>query len=166
METGRIFRTTAAVLLLWCTSACDSQKSEVKSGLPIERTITDTNGRSLAVTIIGKDSDTITFIRKSDQKRYTIPLTKLSTGDRNSLNRFTNEAAPEKPAKKPQFIANREREIAKLRSKITRLGQEARSGDMDAMIRRQRYRQIDEAHIEIEKIEISITEYKWRMKAD
>ncbi len=61
---------------------------------PIDRTLTDTQGRSITATIIGRDSDSITIVRHSDGKRFDLPLDRLSPPDREQIAKLPLAPAP------------------------------------------------------------------------
>lgn len=49
--------------------------------IPVERILIDGSGRELAVEIIGRDQDSITFVRKRDSGRFSYPIERLSPKD-------------------------------------------------------------------------------------
>lgn len=50
---------------------------------PVDREITDIQGRTLSASIIAVTPETITVLRKSDQLSFDLPLSTLSEADRN-----------------------------------------------------------------------------------
>lgn len=60
---------------------------------PLERTVTDTRGRPLEGTILGKSNGSIAMKRSSDDKEFVIVLSKLSEADQ----KFFSEMADYKP---------------------------------------------------------------------
>jgi len=60
-------------------------QTATKSSLPLERTITNSEGKQIAVTITGKTFDKIQFIRKADGKNYALPISSLSIADQQFL---------------------------------------------------------------------------------
>lgn len=66
-------------------------------GLPVDRTLTDTQGRSITATIIGRQSDSITIVRHSDGKRFDLPLDRLSPPDREQVAKLPLTPAPAEP---------------------------------------------------------------------
>lgn len=70
----------SAFLLSSCFPSLEMPESE-SGELSVSRTITDTKGRQLKVTIIGKSANSITFVRESDREKFTIPVTNLSKED-------------------------------------------------------------------------------------
>lgn len=61
---------------------------------PIQKTVTDNTGRTLKATIIGRNANSITVIRKSDGIRFVIPYTKLSAADQAFVTQLPLHAAP------------------------------------------------------------------------
>jgi len=61
--------------------------------LPVNHTITDSRGRRLEVEIIGRSSDAVTFIRKSDHQRFTVPVASLSKEDQTFIAGLSMTAA-------------------------------------------------------------------------
>jgi len=66
-------------------------------GLPVDRTLTDTQGRSITATIIGRQSDSITIVRHGDGKRFDLPLDRLSPPDREQVAKLPLTPAPAEP---------------------------------------------------------------------
>ena len=158
------------LVLMLAIPGCDTREQRPPSPLPVHRTITDSKGRTLDAKIIGKDDESVTFIRESDGKRYTIPISRLVQEDQVFLRRFKNRTPKKEEVEKsepdPQFVASRKQELEKLRKRVARLKQEANSPALDNMVRRRRARQVHDTLAEIEKIKLSIEDYKWRMKLD
>ena len=153
-----------ALSLGWL-SACDSEKPEPPVlSIPSRQIIKDAKGRSLAVEIIGKDSESITFIRESDQKRYTYPLSQLSKSDQEAFTSFPNQEPPEEIVEKPAFITNREKEIEKLESELRSVREKAYSPKIGPKAESRFDEQIQEIENEITKLRAAITDYEWRMK--
>ena len=65
--------------------------------LPVDRTLTDSQGRSITATIIGRQSDSITIVRHSDGKRFDLPLDRLSPPDREQVAKLPLTPAPAEP---------------------------------------------------------------------
>ncbi len=53
--------------------------------LPMERNVTDAQGRALQGIVLGKASNTIGFRRIADQKEFVIPISRLSSADQAFL---------------------------------------------------------------------------------
>jgi len=69
-----------------------------KTDYPITRTITDNKGRPLEATIIGRDTTSITVIRKSDGTRFAIPYERLSVPDQAFVLKLPLHDATPSPA--------------------------------------------------------------------
>jgi len=86
---------TAVCFVSFCFLGCEkpSQKEpekEVlpappKSAYPFFRTLHDSKGRSIEAEILGRDASTVTFIRRSDKKRFTLALDDLAPIDETYL---------------------------------------------------------------------------------
>jgi len=87
----------SAFLLSSCFPSMETQEPE-SGELSVSRTITDSKGRSLKVTIIGRSGDSVTFVRESDRETFTIPVTNLSQEDQSFVARLPMAAPP--PVKK------------------------------------------------------------------
>lgn len=74
---NRILLLTTLNLILWITTAVYGQET-----MPANRTITDTQGRSMDGTIVSKSETSIKFRRTSDNKEFEIKLDTLSETDR------------------------------------------------------------------------------------
>lgn len=73
----------------------DSGSSRIDEvSLPVDRTLTDTQGRSITATIIGRQPDSITIVRHSDGKRFDLPLDRLSKPDREQVAKLPMTPAP------------------------------------------------------------------------
>jgi len=81
--------------LLTITSQAEEGLAELPK--PIDKTITDVQGRALEGTILGKKGDKIRIKRKSDGKEYTINADTMSVADREYLT-----SLPEGDYDKPQ----------------------------------------------------------------
>ncbi len=101
----------------------DAQETESKH-LSVSRSIVDAQGRSLEVTIIGRSADSITFVRASDQQRFTIPVTNLSKEDQTFVAGLPMAAPPPDKQSSPDeelrnasgplgFALDRKKEILK-----------------------------------------------------
>ena len=64
--------------------------------LPIKRTLTTADGRKLEGTILSNDANSIQFRRTTDNKEFTLELSKLSSDDQKFIAELTD--APQKGA--------------------------------------------------------------------
>jgi hypothetical protein len=60
---------------------------------PADRSITDSQGRKMEVTLQSKTATSIKFVRKADGKEFDLPLEKLSVEDRTFIATLTNPPA-------------------------------------------------------------------------
>lgn len=96
---GLLIPTFGSVLVLSSCFPPPERQETVSQGLSEPRTIVDNQGRSLEVTIIGRAADSVTFVRATDQKRFTIPVTNLSKEDQTFVAGLP--LAPPPPDKQP-----------------------------------------------------------------
>lgn len=56
-----------------------------ETAFPFFYTLTDSRGRSVKAEVLGRDTRTVTFVRWSDKKRFTLALNELSPADQTYL---------------------------------------------------------------------------------
>jgi len=137
-------------------------------GFPLDRTITNSQGKSLDVTIQGKDSTNLYADRRADGERFTIPIRSLSFKDRLFAMVLPNEAAPPKviPRKKEDgYVETRMKLIAELRVKLELYETEVRSQTLNDLLARKRYEDVLKIQNEIKALEVAIEGYKYRVRA-
>ena len=118
--TSRILILSSAIVWAsFCFTSCEkpSQKEpevEVpitppKSVFPFFRTMTDTKGRTIRAEVLGRDANTVTIVRSSDKRRFTLPLNTLSPQDQTHLLSLPiTEPRAEDPAKLKSGISQRD----------------------------------------------------------
>lgn len=62
--------------------------------MPVDWTITDVEGRTLDVTVVGREPNSITIERKRDGKRFELPFERLSKSDQERASKLSLKAAP------------------------------------------------------------------------
>jgi hypothetical protein len=77
---NRIILLATLNLILWITTTVNGQET-----LPANRTITDTQGRSMDGTIVSKSDTAIKFRRATDNREFEIQLDTLSETDRTFI---------------------------------------------------------------------------------
>lgn len=139
-----------------------------KPVLPLDRTITNTQGKSLEVTIQGKDSVNLQVDRRADGERFEIPIQSLVWKDRIVAMRLPNQAAPPREAivEKPKdpYIASREKELGRLREKKELFTKELESNSLGQMLARKRRDDLLAVEKEIRELEVDIETYQYRQK--
>lgn len=80
----RLFSLGVAAVLAANTSGFSQETTPPAATLPVERAITDTQGRAMQVTVLSKDTGSIK-VRRADGKEFDIALDKLSETDRAFL---------------------------------------------------------------------------------
>lgn len=139
--------------------------------LPLNRTITDLQGRSFDAKIIGKNDESIVVTRESDQKNFRIPIQNLAESDQKFVNRLRNshvpaeitiegEANDTRPINGvPRYVAFRQEEIVRLYEEIERLRQEAKETS-NAITSRSRYSEIERLDKEIAELRADIARFQ------
>ncbi len=94
--------------------------------LPVERSITDKQGRKVSVVILGKSEDSIKFRRTSDGKEYALPIASLSAGDQEFLKgvddkEFTIDSTEPVSRTTATRIAAIEKKLKRVRENIAHL---------------------------------------------
>ncbi|MCF6314137.1 MAG: hypothetical protein L3J39_16940 [Verrucomicrobiales bacterium] len=102
----------------------------VKLRLPVERTITSKDGKSLQVSIVNRTATHITIVRAKDQKTFDLPIAKLSPEDQSFVKILP---ISKKVVKTVTDLRreNRQKEIARLREKVRELEGELSSGALN-----------------------------------
>lgn len=139
-----------------------------KPVLPLDRTITNTQGKSLEVTIQGKDSVNLQVDRRADGERFEIPIQSLVWKDRIVAMRLPNEAAPPKVVVNEKavdpYVASRQKELAALREKRDLFEKELESNTLGEMLARKRKDDLAALQKEIRELEVAIEAYQYRQK--
>lgn len=139
-----------------------------KPVLPLDRTLTNTQGKSLEVRIQGKDSVNLQVDRRADGERFEIPIQSLVWKDRIVAMRLPNQAAPPREAlvEKPKdpYIASREKELGRLREKKELFTKELESNSLGQMLARKRRDDLLAVEKEIRELEVDIETYQYRQK--
>lgn len=137
--------------------------------LPVNRTITSSEGKALEVRIIGKEKDFITVERISDNARFEIPFSRLSEPDRRFIDRIHRSKAPKAPEPpappEADYIATRRALIEELESKADLYRKEIKSKTLSKNIHEKRLLDLQEIRAEIRSLEVAIENYKFSSKA-
>ena len=148
--------------------------------LPVERTITDFQGRSVDVTITEKTSEEVKFNRKSDGKEYILPIASLSEedqiflGDVYSARKLSDADAKTKEEKEDDGLSDFDRrrlkaieeDLDKISKEIADLGREidaSGSGDLTPKVRGLN-RQIENLEKERGELDLEKAEIERRRK--
>lgn len=137
-----------------------------KVEIPVDRILTDDQGRSLDATIVGKSAEAVQIIRKSDGLNAEIPIAKLAEKDRQFVDGLDMAAPPadfavgrtrEAASKKESnpYVQNRLDEIARLQEENIKLQIEADSST-NSMVVKNRLNTIEKNEQEIEKLRTAI----------
>lgn len=86
----------ATILMMAAIGHGETPAGKPEITFPTERTITDSQGRRMDVTLTGKTDKTVKFIRKSDHKDFELPFDKLSKEDQALVAALT--------ARKPRVL--------------------------------------------------------------
>lgn len=133
--------------------------------LPVDRTITNSEGKSLEVRIIGREKDFITVERISDNARFDIPVSRLLEPDRRFIDRIRKTKAPKEPEPpapvEADYVATRRAMIEDLESKADLYRKEIKSRTLSKNIHEKRIRDLQEIRTEIRSLEVAIENYKF-----
>ncbi len=162
-------------LLLLATPACEKPEIAEESGsapfpdtpltptFPIERAITDLQGRELKVSIVGKTGDDIFFTRQVDGKNFRLAISRLSPSDREFVRQLPSLAPPSglkiegetdqnASSEQPRYVSIRNERIKELEDEKNRLYEETDLTTNMIKVRTNRS--------EIERIDKEISELK------
>ena len=90
--------------------------------LPVERVLTDNQGRPLDARIIGKNKTHLTVIRKLDGERFAIAIASLSDGDQDFVAGLLDQRPP--PAEPGQRETAEERQESATERELERWNRE------------------------------------------
>ncbi len=130
-------------------------------GIPVSRTITNTEGQSLEVVVVGRVGQTLHFDRLSDGTRYDLPFGKLSWKDRIFAERLPEQAPPAVVKEEPvdPYIANRQKAISELQRKQREFIAEIESGSLTNILARKRREDLESTEKEILELQGEINAY-------
>ena len=72
----------------------ETLRDDQKSTIPVKRVLIDNQNREIKVTIIGRESSHITFVRLSDDSRHRFPVSSLSGESRAFVEALPMVAPP------------------------------------------------------------------------
>jgi len=90
--------------------------------LPVERLLTDNEGRPLDARIIGKNKTHLTVIRKLDGERFSVAIASLSDADQDFVAGLLDQRAP--PAEPGQTKTAEERQESATERELKRWNRE------------------------------------------
>jgi hypothetical protein len=85
-----------------------------KKSYPFLRDLRDSQGREIKAEVLGRDNSSVTFVRWSDKKRFTVPIASLSPADQSHLLSLPpgEPRAPDPPRiTSPQRESKREKKV-------------------------------------------------------
>ena len=119
-------------------------------------------GKSLEVTIQGKDPVNLQVERRSDGERFEIPIQSLAWKDRLVVMRLPNQSPPPRPvtgaseAPADPYIASREKELKRMREKRDFFVNELKSNTLGEMLARKRNEDLLALQKDIRELEVAI----------
>lgn len=152
----------ACTLAIACAflSSCNESGTPLTSGsseFPVERRLTDHSGRTIHASILGRDEKNITLERTSDQKRFVLPILRLSEKDRAYVRSLPISAPL--PANRDSYsspnhltIKLNNTEIADLQRQYKDLETELQKYEYGTMKNRYIWKQMMEIQSEITKL--------------
>lgn len=134
--------------------------------LPVDRVLQDQEGRSIDATIIGREMETITIIRKSDSRRFDYPIAQLSEEDRQFVTELKLHSAPKErpaktePEKEDPYVQSRLDQIERLRLKLKDLEEHLKENSTNQIIVRAYHRDVEKINEEILVIQDQISDFR------
>jgi hypothetical protein len=159
---------TLGILFLLLVGATVFYWFVAKPELPLDRTIMNNQGKSLEVTIRGKDPVKLHVDRRSDGERFEVPIQSLVWKDRLVAMRLPNQAAPAKVVARKEeagFVETRLKLIAELTVKLELYEKEVSSQTLNDLLARKRYEDTLKIRNEIKTLEVAIDGYKYRTRS-
>ncbi len=135
----KIIKFTAAFSAIVLLAACQKkpvaieetsasvEEVEAPQELPDKIKITDKQGRSLDVKIVGRSPEKISFLRLSDSKFFEWEISQLAEADQVIMKKLPIKAGPTSGVAAVQdslYIANRKKDLIKINKEIAQLQQE------------------------------------------
>jgi hypothetical protein len=130
--------------------------------LPVHRTITSSDGKSLKVRVVGKQANTLIVERVSDNVRFEIPLERLSEADKRFFNRLRNEVTSDKS----DYVTKRTALILELRERAELYRKEIASQTLSRNLHEKRILDLASVEKEIRTLEMSIENFKFRNRSN
>lgn len=141
---------------------------------PVDRTITDNNGRSLEVRIIARSGTHVRMVRLSDGLKFDLPFAELSEDDRRFVIRIPETpylgslaARPSSVGREkretPPYIKSREEAISRLEIKLQEQREELES-DSSSFSEGKTSPRVSRMEKEVEKTNAEIIRLKAQIK--
>jgi len=129
--------------------------SSPKLTLPIQRALTDQQGRKVEVTIVKRTPTHISIIRKSDEKSFELETGNLSEADRIFIEKLPVSGTSRSSA----FVENRQAEIRKLEEEIQQHNNSLESGALNGSQTSMTNGKIERLNREILELQKQIAEH-------
>ena len=152
------------LLLLVVVAGSYAYWVQTAPGIPVSRTIMNSEGQSLEVVIVGRRGQTLHFDRTSDGGRYELAFGKLGWKDRIFAERLPEQAPPpvvvkEEDQPSDPYIASRRQRIGELQQKKTEFIAEIKSGSLNNILARKRQEDLVSLEKEIIDLQGAIDAY-------
>jgi hypothetical protein len=134
--------------------------------LPVHRTITSSDGKSLKVRIVGKQPNVLIVERVSDNVRFEIPLERLSEADKRFFNRLRNEVLPKTTPDEPDYVTKRRILILDLTERAELYKKEIASQTLSSNLHEKRIQDLANVEKEIRELEVAIENFKFRNRSN
>lgn len=148
------------------------EKEPERIPLPVDRVLTDSQGRELDATVIGRNSLRLTVVRRADEARFDIAIEDLSVEDQAWARTLTFQAVPLEsdgtdgagsgaPKEVPPYIKSREERIAHLEERIVRYKSMGKSSS-NTIMRKEYISKVIDMKKEIDELKTDIQTYDYR----
>lgn len=149
----------------------ETVSSELVS-FPLVRNLRNKEGKEIEVTLVGRNMDTVTFVRVSDSLRFTTPIETFSSIDQEFLKTLPLVAPPvEENNESPQddatdenrfssFVEARKKRIEEILDEIRDIDGKVRSLATQTNKRNKLLKEKDKLRKEIATLEVEISEFQ------
>lgn len=136
------FAATVLIGIGLCSCAESERPKREVPEYPIERSITNSQGSELDVTILGRSDTELIFVKPNNKKRYRYPIEDLSLKDRVFANKLPVAEPPPPKKEIPELdevrIAGLEKEIHRQERRLEDMARELQDPSMRNNPTRQR----------------------------
>ncbi len=137
--------------------------------IPVRRTLTNADGRTIDAMIVGKTGATLHLDRRSDGVRFELPESTLGWSDRFFAWRLPEQSPPPPPPPEEEepgdsYIASRSQRIEDLVRKRAEFVAEIESGSLSGILTRKRREDVIAIDREVAELGAAIEAHRTRSK--